>query len=111
MEMDIRVEVGNRLYEYRAGLGLSREVFAERVGISPQFLAEIEHGRKGISVETLYKICTAFEISSDYLVFGKPNMNLGSPANLLLDNVPNEYMGEYMTNIGMINDLINRSKS
>ena len=102
--------LGKRLWKCREEQKLSREVFAEKCGISAQFLAEIEHGRKGISVETLYKMCTAFSLSADYLVFGKPNMDLGSPANCLLDEVPNESMEEYMTIIGMINALVKKNE-
>ena len=98
--------LGKNLWDFRKALKLTREVFAEQCGISAQFLSEIEHGRKGMSVETLYKICTAFEISADDLIFGKPNMNLGSPANRLLDEVSNENMEQYAEIIGKINALV-----
>lgn len=110
MNYNVYESLGKRLWECREKLKLSREAFAGKCDISPQFLAEIEHGRKGISVETLYKICTAFSISADYLVFGKPNMNLGSPANCLLDGVSNEDMEEYMTIISMINTLVKKNE-
>lgn len=110
MGCNVYESLGRRLWDCREELKLSREAFAGKCEISPQFLAEIEHGRKGISVETLYKICTAFSISADYLVFGKPNMNLSSPANRLLDEVSNENMEEYMTIIGMINALVKKSE-
>ena len=110
MKQEIRVSVGRRIRNYREELGLTREAFAEQVGISPQFLSEIEHAKKGISVETLHKICTAFQVSSDFFVFGKPNMNLGSPANHLLDEIPLEHMEEYVTIIGMVNSLVEKCK-
>ena len=110
MNMNVYEVVGKNLWDLRKELKLTREVFAEKCGISAQFLSEIEHGRKGMSVETLYKICTAFEISADYLVFGKPNMSLGSPANRLLDEVPNKNMEEYMAIIGMINALVKKNE-
>lgn len=109
MSIEFNAEIGNRIRAYRKELGLTREAFADKSGISPQFLAEIEFGRKGISAETLQKICVAFRVSSDYFLFGKPNMNLGSPANCLLDNVPNKYIDEYMTIIGMLNTLVKKS--
>ena len=110
MNCNVYELLGKRLWDYREELKLSREAFAAKCEISPQFLAEIEHGRKGLSVETLYKMCTAFSISADYLVFGKPNMNLGSPANCLLDEVSNENMEEYMAIIGMINALVKKKE-
>ena len=109
MNNNVDEQIGKRLWDYRAELKLTREVFSEKCGISAQFLSDIEHGRKGMSVETLYKICTAFEISADYLLFGKPNMNFDSPANQLLDNVPNKYMEEYVTIIAMLNALVKKS--
>ena len=110
MESKVRASVGRRIRNYREELGLTREAFAEKAGISPQFLSEIEHAQKGISVETLHKICTAFQVSSDFFVFGKPNMNLSSPANQLLDEVPLEHMEEYVTIIGKINSLVKKCK-
>lgn len=109
MNMNVDEQLGSRLWAYRKELKLTREAFSEKCGICAQFLSDIEHGRKGMSVETLYKICTAFEISADYLVFGTANMNLSSPANRLLDNVPNEYMDEYATIISKLNALVKKS--
>ena len=108
MNINVDEQLGRRLWDYRAELKLTREAFSEKCGISVQFLSDIEHGRKGMSVETLYKICVAFEVSADYLIFGKPNMNFGSPANHLLDNVPNEYMAEYVTIISKLNALVKK---
>ena len=110
MKQEIRVSVGRRIRNYREELGLTREAFAEQVGISPQFLSEIEYAKKGISVETLHKICTAFQVSSDYFLFGKPNMNLSSPANRLLEEVALEHMEEYATMIAMVNSLVEKCK-
>ena len=109
MNNNVDEQIGKRLWDYRAELKLPREAFSEKCGISAQFLSDIEHGRKGMSVETLYKICIAFQISADYLIFGKANMNFDSPANRLLDNVPNEYMHEYMEIIGNLNALVKKS--
>ena len=110
MNINVDEKIGKRLWDYRAELKLTREVFSEKCGVSAQFLSDIEHGRKGMSVETLYKICTAFQVSADYLLFGKPNMNLSSPANPLLENVRNEYMEEYVGVIGMLNALVKKSE-
>lgn len=57
-------QVGKRLRRIRSQTKLTREQFAEQVGISPQFLAEIENGKKGMSAETLFKICTRFDLSA-----------------------------------------------
>ena len=46
--------LGLRIRRCREDIGLTREQFAEQVKISPQFLAEIENGKKGMSAETLF---------------------------------------------------------
>ena len=42
--------------------GLSKYKLAKLVGITQQFMNEIESGRKSPSVETLIKICEVLEI-------------------------------------------------
>ena len=59
--------VGKRIRRIRSQLELTREQFAEQVGISPQFLAEIENGKKGMSADTIFKIC--FFIYSFLLIY------------------------------------------
>lgn len=64
-------QVGKRLRRIRSQMELTREQFSEQVGISPQFLAEIENGKKGMSAETLFKICNRYDLSADYILLGK----------------------------------------
>lgn len=83
--------VGKRLRKQREKLSLTREAFAEYIDISPQFLAEVENGKKGMSVETLFKICNKFEISADYLIMGRENTsNISTPIAQMLLNMDNE---------------------
>nr|WP_317359446.1 helix-turn-helix transcriptional regulator [uncultured Tyzzerella sp.] len=82
------ITIGARIKEQRKKLNLTRETFSEKISISPQFLSEIENGKKGMSIETLYKICNTFNISADYLLFGNlfiSNSN-NNIYNLLKDN-------------------------
>ena len=110
MEAKIRTILGKRLRKYREEQGMTRERFSEAVGISPQFLAEVENGKKGISVETLYKICSYFDLSADYLVLGRQDGNLNSPMKGLLQEVPNEHLEEYINIIKSVNKLANAEK-
>ena len=86
-------QVGRRLRRIRTQMELTREQFAERVGISPQFLAEIENGKKGMSAETLFKICNQFELSADYLLLGKTvSEQLSNPVQVALNRFPEPYV-------------------
>lgn len=84
--------IGKRIRRQREQLSLIREEFSEKVGISPQFLAEIENGKKGMSAETLYKICDTFGISADYILLGRQSANgTPTPAMDMLCNIPTQY--------------------
>lgn len=69
---EINKAVGQRVRSVREAQKLSREKLAERADISAQFLADIEGGKKGMTVATLYRLCLALGASADYLVFGLP---------------------------------------
>ena len=63
-------EVGLRLRRLREQKELTRERLAEYADISVQFLADIETGRKGMTVQTLRKLVNALHCSADDIVFG-----------------------------------------
>lgn len=100
------IQIGKRLRRQRERLNLIREEFAERAGISPQFLAEIENGKKGMSIDTLYKICKAFQISADYLLLGSNASNSLSSNHTSNVNLLSEPYSSYTEDIMQIVDKI-----
>lgn len=68
---DLRQAVGERVRDYRRSNRYTQANFAKKIDISMNFLSEIENGRKGMSQETLYKLCEQFGLSADYILFGK----------------------------------------
>jgi len=83
MKLDFNKNIGNRIREKRKLLSLSREKFAELIDLSPQFLAEIETGRKGMSSMTLLKICNGLCVSADYILTGNSGGDSSEIANML----------------------------
>ena len=84
--------IGKRIRRHREVLSLTREAFAEQIEISPRFVAEIENGTKGMSAETLYKICEKFNISADYMLLGRQSTGgEQTPAVQILCNIPPQY--------------------
>lgn len=65
------IQVGQRIKEARRHLGLSQEVFSERLGISRNHLARIEIGLRCPSIDTLIAISLASGYTLDYLVLGR----------------------------------------
>jgi transcriptional regulator with XRE-family HTH domain len=62
-------DMGDRLREARQARGLSLRALAERLGVSPSLISQVETGRARPSVSTLYAIATTLGISLDELLF------------------------------------------
>lgn len=58
-----RKTVGQMVFEARNREGLSQTQLAEKIGVTNQFICQIEAGKKGVSVETLAKLSEALNIS------------------------------------------------
>ena len=68
VQMAREKEIGQRILEKRRELGLSQEDLAGRTGLDRSFLSEIENGHKNISVNTLYRLAEAMNVSAAYLL-------------------------------------------
>lgn len=87
-----KVLVGKRVRRQRESLSMTRDQFAEQISISPQFLAEIENGKKGMSAETLQKICERSNASTEYILMGRQSTgDLKTPAAEILHQIPPQY--------------------
>ena len=65
------IEIGGRIRSARETHGMTRDEFAEAVGISSQFASDLERGRMGASVETICRICQVLGITTDQLLLGQ----------------------------------------
>ena len=63
--------MGQRIRARRRELGLTQEKLAERVDISPSFVGHLERGEKIPSLDTVARLCTAMDVSMDYLALGR----------------------------------------
>ncbi|MBQ7264764.1 MAG: helix-turn-helix transcriptional regulator [Firmicutes bacterium] len=62
--------VGERILMLRKERELTRERLAEMSDFSPQFLSDIEKGRKNMTLTTLRKLSKALVVSTDFIVNG-----------------------------------------
>ncbi len=62
-------EIGEKLRASRHERGLSLRELAERLGVSPSLISQIERGRANPSVSTLYQIVAELDVSLDELLF------------------------------------------
>jgi transcriptional regulator with XRE-family HTH domain len=61
--------MGDRLRQARQARGLSLRRLAERVGVSPSLISQVETGRARPSVNTLYALANELGVSLDVLLF------------------------------------------
>ena len=57
--------------------GLSQAQFAQKIHVSPGFIANIETGRTNVSERTVDAVCNAFPIRREWLVEGEGEMFTG----------------------------------
>lgn len=55
----VRSNLGRRIGELRAALGLTQEKLAERLKVSPRWLQSVEAGRENLTVDTIVKFANA----------------------------------------------------
>ena len=73
-------EIGERLREARQARRLSLRVLADRLGVSPSLISQIETGRANPSVSTLYAIAAELDVSLDELLFNDRRPSESAPA-------------------------------
>lgn len=65
--------IGQRLRDERQAHGMSLRHLAQRLGVSPSLISQIETGRARPSVSTLYAIAAELGVSLDELLFLDPD--------------------------------------
>lgn len=93
-----RAAIGRRIRRVRAAL--SSQAFAARLGVSPGFVNEIEHGRKKPSAEMLFALEAQFGVDANWVLRGgdgaqhaaetAPRYGAGRPSSRLhaSDSIP-----------------------
>ncbi len=65
--------LGQRLKELRKNRSLTQRELAKELGISASAIGMYEQDRREPDYETLMDICNYFQVSSDFLLDGKPH--------------------------------------
>jgi transcriptional regulator with XRE-family HTH domain len=67
MPADLLIRLGDRIRKQRKKLGWTQAEFAERVGIDRSFLADVERGKRNVSILNLELIAKGLRISLSQL--------------------------------------------
>ena len=66
---DARARLGIRIKELRKAQHLSQREFALMIGINRTYLIDIEHGRRNVAFDNMYKIASGLDVTmSDLLM-------------------------------------------
>lgn len=63
-------DIGRRIAQRRNQLGLTQAEAAELSGLTQQFFASVETGRKNMRADSIVKVSKALNISTDFLLTG-----------------------------------------
>jgi len=64
-------QMGIRILTRRKQLRLTQEELAEASNVTPQTISTAELGKKALRPGNIVKICSALDISADYLLYGR----------------------------------------
>ncbi len=76
---DINVQIGEQIKLARDKAKMTQEVLAERIGVSAQYVSDLERGVVGVSIATLKRICIVLGVSSDRILFGSTSDSMFFP--------------------------------
>lgn len=60
------VELGKRIKELRKSRSLKQSDLSDLLGISRGQISNLEHGRRGLNLSQLQKLCTLFKVDLSY---------------------------------------------
>ena len=66
-------DLGNRIRKIRKEKYMTQFTLAEEIGVSPNFLGDVERGVKSPSLETIVCIANVLDVSLDFLLFDSLN--------------------------------------
>lgn len=66
--------MGMRIQQARKVAKLTQMQFSEQIGVSTQYISDLERGVVGCSTATLIKICDTLAVSADYILRGQESI-------------------------------------
>lgn len=61
-------KIGKRIQSARKSKNLTQEYLAEKMGVSSNYISNIERSRSKPSIDTLVDICNVLEVTADYVL-------------------------------------------
>lgn len=68
------VKVNDRIKALRKEMGLSQDAFAEKLGLTKNYISLIENGNRNLSEQSIKVLCTMFNVNEEWLRTGNGEM-------------------------------------
>lgn len=83
---NITKHIGNKFQEYRLKNNLTQNQVAEITGLEPRHISQIERGLSKGSIDTLLKLCTAYKITPDIILYDLLDEDLKKDVSIYAEN-------------------------
>ena len=102
----LSIEIGQRIRNYRLQSGLNQEGLAEKCGLHPTYIGQVERGEKNATLESISKIVGGLDLSLSKLFenigSGEDNNNYPVEAYDLVLSLPIEEQEKLLKIMQMI---------
>ena len=102
----LSVEIGQRIRSYRLQNGLNQEELAEKCGLHPTYIGQVERGEKNATLESISKIANGLSLSLSKLFenigSGECNKNFPAEAYDLMLSLPTDEQEKMLKIMQMI---------
>ncbi|UII57065.1 helix-turn-helix domain-containing protein [Cytobacillus spongiae] len=102
---DITKLIGQRLRTYRKDKGLSQEELAHRAALHTTYIGQLERGEKNATIESLYKVASALDITLEDLFKYLPSDKL-SEQSMIIMRIVEKLHGKSIDDQKYIADMI-----
>ena len=83
---NITKHIGNKFQEYRLKNNLTQNQVAEITGLEPQHISQIERRLSKGSIDTLLKLCNAYKITPDIILYDLLDEDLKKDVSIYAEN-------------------------
>lgn len=83
---NVTKHIGNKFQEYRLKNNLTQNQVAELTGLEPRHISQIERGLSKGSIDTLLKLCNAYKITPDIILYDLLDEDLKKDVSIYAEN-------------------------
>ena len=83
---NINKHIGDKFQEYRLKNNLTQNQVSELTGLEPRHISQIERGLSKGSIDTLLKLCNAYKITPDIVLYDLLDEDLKKDVSIYAEN-------------------------